>query len=51
MQSLLALAQKIGGLTECFGQAATYCVMLTIARFPGRYIGVKLTRNLFIELQ
>ena len=59
MQFLLKLSHSIDNLTDRLGQASAFCVMLTIAvgfynvvaRYVGRFIGVKLTSNLFIELQ
>lgn len=59
MTALLKFSHWIDDLTEKFGTISTYCVILTItvgfynvmARYLGRFIGVKLTSNLFIELQ
>ncbi|MBL8064021.1 MAG: TRAP transporter small permease subunit [Anaerolineales bacterium] len=59
MQTLLKFSQAIDKITDRLGQASAFCVVLTIAigfynvvaRYLGRFIGVKLTSNLFIELQ
>ncbi|MBL8079580.1 MAG: TRAP transporter small permease subunit [Anaerolineales bacterium] len=59
MASLLKLSHWIDDLTEYFGKASAFSVLLTIlvgfynviARYAGRFIGIKLTSNLFIELQ
>lgn len=59
MPLLLKLSQWIDSLTERFGQASAFCVILTIlvgfynvvARYVGKFIGIKLTTNLLIELQ
>jgi TRAP-type mannitol/chloroaromatic compound transport system permease small subunit len=59
MASLLKFSRWVDELTEKLGTASTYSVILTIAvgfynviaRYLGRFIGVKLTTNLFIELQ
>lgn len=59
MQTLLKFSRTVDAFTDRLGQASAVCVMLTIAigfynviaRYLGRFIGVKLTSNLFIELQ
>ena len=59
MQTLLKFSRIVDAYTDRLGQASAVCVMLTIAigfynviaRYLGRFIGVKLTSNLFIELQ
>ena len=59
MQFLLKFSRSIDNLTDRLGQASAFCVLLTIAvgfynviaRYLGRFVGVKLTSNLFIELQ
>ena len=59
MQTLLKLSQRIDAITEYFGKASAFCVLLTIiigfynvvARYLGRFIGFKLTTNALIELQ
>jgi TRAP-type mannitol/chloroaromatic compound transport system permease small subunit len=59
MTALLKLSGWIDTLTERFGQASAFCVLLTvgvgfynvIARYLGKFIGIKLTTNLLIELQ
>lgn len=59
MQTFLKFSRAIDSLTDKFGQASAFCVIITvavgfynvIARYLGRFIGVKLTSNLFIELQ
>ncbi len=59
MRLLLKFSNWIDNLTEYLGKAAAVCVMLTvvigfynvIARYLGRFAGVKLTTNMLIELQ
>jgi len=59
MAVLLRFSRIIDDITDRFGQASAFCVILTVvtgfynvvARYLGRFIGVKLTSNLFIELQ
>jgi len=59
MNTLKKFSQYVDNLTDRLGQASTYSVILTvgvgfynvIARYLGRFIGLKLTSNLFIELQ
>ena len=59
MQTFLKFSHAIDSFTDKLGQASAFCVMLTIAtgfynviaRYLGRLIEVKLTSNLFIELQ
>jgi TRAP-type mannitol/chloroaromatic compound transport system permease small subunit len=59
MTGLLKFSQWIDALTERFGHASAFCVLLTvfigfynvIARYLGKFIGIKLTTNLLIELQ
>jgi len=59
MKILQKFSKFIDTLTDYLGQASMYCVILTvgvgfynvIARYIGRFIGIKLTSNLFIELQ
>lgn len=59
MRVLLKLAQCIDALTEKVGILANWVVILTVAvgfynvvaRYVGRFIGVKLSSNVFIELQ
>jgi TRAP-type mannitol/chloroaromatic compound transport system permease small subunit len=59
MRTLLRMASGIDALTEWLGHASTLLVLITIvvgfynvvARFLGRYIGVTLASNLYIELQ
>ena len=59
MRTLLKFSQFIDNITEYFGKASAFCVLLTItvgfynviARYLGRFIGIKLTSNLLIELQ
>ena len=59
MSQLLKLSHWIDSLTEHLGTASAWCVLLTVltgfynvvARYLGRFIGIKLTTNLLIELQ
>jgi TRAP-type mannitol/chloroaromatic compound transport system permease small subunit len=59
MTLLLKLSAWIDSLTERFGQASAFCVVLivlvgfynVVARYVGKFIGIKLTTNLLIELQ
>lgn len=59
MRLLLSISRAIDWLTDRCGQLATILTLLMVsvgiynvfARFIGRYIGVNLTSNLFIELQ
>ena len=59
MSFLIKFSQQIDRLTELFGKASAFCVLLTIgtgfynvvARYLGRFIGIKLTTNMLIELQ
>jgi TRAP-type mannitol/chloroaromatic compound transport system permease small subunit len=59
MRTLLRVAAAIDGFTEWLGRASTLLVLVTIlvgfynvlARYIGRYIGVTLASNLYIEAQ
>lgn len=59
MRALLRLAHGIDRFTESLGMLSTFLVLVTItvgfynvvARYVGRYIGMQLSSNLFIELQ
>ncbi len=59
MQTFLKFSRTIDALTDKLGHASAICVILTVAvgfynvmaRYLGRFIEVKLTSNLFIELQ
>ncbi len=59
MKNLLKVSRFIDGLTERMGAAATLLVVVVVAigfynpvaRFLGRYVGIKLTSNVLIELQ
>lgn len=59
MRALLRLTRGIDRFTESLGTLSTLLVLITIAvgfynvvaRYVGRYIGVQLSSNLFIELQ
>ncbi len=59
MQTLLKFSQWIDDITEYFGKASAFCVLLTIAigfynvaaRYLGRFLGIKFTSNMLIELQ
>lgn len=59
MKALLNFAHAIDRLTEAVGGLANWIVIITVlvgfynvvARYLGRYIGVRLSSNLFIELQ
>lgn len=59
MQQLLKLAEWIDRLTEQLGKLADWIVILTVAvgfynvmaRYIGRFIGLKLSSNALIELQ
>ncbi|NJN98396.1 MAG: TRAP transporter small permease subunit [Anaerolineales bacterium] len=59
MKALLKFAALIDGLTERVGGLANWVVIIVIvvgfynvvARFLGRYLGVRLSSNIFIELQ
>lgn len=59
MRKLLKISSVIDSVTEQFGKASAICVLLTIAvgfynviaRHLGRFIGIKLTTNMLIELQ
>lgn len=59
MRSLLKVAAAIDALNEFFGTLANYIVVLVVAvgfynvaaRYIGRYIGVTLASNAYIELQ
>ena len=59
MQTFIKFSRTIDALTNKLGHASAFCVMLTIAvgfynviaRYLGRFLEVKLTSNLFIELQ
>lgn len=59
MRVLLKLSQKIDAITERIGQLADWIVIVTVAvgfynvaaRYIGRFIGMKLSSNTFIELQ
>jgi len=56
---MLKIANWIDSFTERLGFASAVCVILTVAvgfynvmgRYIGKFIGVKLTSNMFIELQ
>ncbi|MFN8455793.1 MAG: TRAP transporter small permease subunit [Anaerolineae bacterium] len=59
MRILLKVADYIDGLTERLGGVANWIVVITVAvgfynvvaRYLGRYLGVRLSSNVFIELQ
>jgi TRAP-type mannitol/chloroaromatic compound transport system permease small subunit len=59
MQGLLRFAHGVDRFTERLGQISTFLVLVTIAigfynvvaRFLGRFIGVQLASNVYIELQ
>jgi TRAP-type mannitol/chloroaromatic compound transport system permease small subunit len=59
MRTLLRMANAIDTMTEWLGNVATFLVLVTVAvgfynvlvRYLGRYIGVNLASNLYIELQ
>lgn len=59
MRTLLRMANAIDTMTEWLGNVATLLVLVTVAvgfynvvvRYLGRYIGVNLASNLYIELQ
>jgi TRAP-type mannitol/chloroaromatic compound transport system permease small subunit len=59
MAGFLKFSQWIDNITERFGQASAFCVLMTvligfynvIARYLGKFMGVKLTTNMLIELQ
>lgn len=59
MHGLLKVASFIDGVTERVGRLANWVVIITVAvgfynvvaRYVGRYIGVRLSSNVFIELQ
>jgi TRAP-type mannitol/chloroaromatic compound transport system permease small subunit len=59
MQQLLGISRAIDRMSEWLGKVATVLVLLmatvgiynVFARFIGRYIGVNLSSNVFIELQ
>jgi TRAP-type mannitol/chloroaromatic compound transport system permease small subunit len=59
MRALLRMAHAIDALTEWLGNISSALVIVTIAvgfynviaRFLGRYIGVNLASNLYIEMQ
>lgn len=59
MSLLLKFSSWIDSLTERLGATSAYCVLLTVlvgfynvvARYLGKFIGIKLTTNLLIELQ
>lgn len=59
MRGLLKVAGFIDGITERIGGLANWIVIITIvvgfynvvARYVGRYVGVRLSSNVFIELQ
>ena len=59
VRSLLRISQLIDRLTELIGRGLNWLVVLTIAigfynvmaRYIGRFIGLKLSSNTFIELQ
>lgn len=59
MRALLRLTRAIDRFTESLGTLSTFLVLITIAvgfynvvaRYVGRYIGMQLSSNLFIELQ
>jgi TRAP-type mannitol/chloroaromatic compound transport system permease small subunit len=59
LRNLLKIAGFIDGITERVGGLANWIVIITIAvgfynvaaRYLGRYIGVRLSSNVFIELQ
>jgi TRAP-type mannitol/chloroaromatic compound transport system permease small subunit len=59
MKALLKIADIIDGLTEWVGGLANWIVVIVIlvgffnvvARYLGRFVGTRLTSNVFIELQ
>lgn len=59
MKALLSFAHVIDRLTEVVGGLSNWIVIITVlvgfynvaARYLGRYIGVRLSSNIFIELQ
>ncbi len=59
MRGLLKVAGFIDSITERIGGVANWIVMITVvvgfynvvARYTGRYLGVRLSSNVFIELQ
>ncbi|NJK36620.1 MAG: TRAP transporter small permease subunit [Oscillatoriales cyanobacterium RM2_1_1] len=59
LQKLLRLSQRIDSFTDQLGQLANWLVLITLgvgfynvmARYIGRFVGVSLSSNIFIELQ
>lgn len=59
MRTLLKLSVAIDAVSELFGQLANWIVLITIAigfynvavRFTGRWTGLQLSSNVYIELQ
>ncbi len=59
MRTLLKLSAAIDAVSELFGQLANWIVLITIAigfynfavRFTGRWTGLQLSSNVYIELQ
>jgi TRAP-type mannitol/chloroaromatic compound transport system permease small subunit len=59
VQGLIKFSKIVDAITERSGQLATFVVVITIAigffnvaaRYVGRFIGLQLSSNLFIELQ
>lgn len=59
MRAMLRLAHVVDALTEAMGTLSTLLVLITIAvgfynvvaRYVGRFIGMQLSSNFFIELQ
>lgn len=59
MRALLKVSQVIDGITERIGKLCDWIVILTIAvgfynvaaRYIGRFVGMKLASNMFLELQ
>lgn len=59
MRALLKFSQIVGDMSQRLGTVSMYLVIVTfvvgflnvVLRYVGRFIGVRLTSNLFIELQ
>ena len=59
MRTLLKFSQIVGDVSQRLGSVSMYLVIVTfvvgflnvVLRYVGRFIGVRLTSNLFIELQ
>ncbi len=59
MRTLLKLSAAIDAVSELFGQLANWIVLITVAigfynvvvRFTGRWTGLQLSSNVYIELQ